>query len=211
MTMDNGKTWTDLTSKLPQKKWVAKVLPSQYDDATVYLAQQGRYDDDFAVYLYKSTDYGKTWKSIAGNLPGGPINMIREDPVSANILYTCNDFGVYASTNGGVRWDVLGGNLPSVDVMDFIVHPRDHVLVAATHGRGVWVIDVSKIEGGKGLEKNEGGNLGVEASGQQGARSAQYRAYASDEQRRGPGCIGSQVATLILLQALSRRREAVAA
>ena len=51
--------------------------------------------------LYKSTDYGKTWKSIAGNLPGGPINMIREDPVKPDVLYTCNDFGVYVSTNGG--------------------------------------------------------------------------------------------------------------
>jgi photosystem II stability/assembly factor-like uncharacterized protein len=149
VTTDDGKTWTDLTAGLPQKKWVAKVLPSQYDDATVYLAQQGRYDDDFTAYLYKSTDYGKTWKSIAGNLPGGPMNMIREDPVSATILYTCNDVGVFVSTNGGQKWDVLGGNLPSVQIMDFIVHPRDHVLVAATHGRGVWVMDVSKIEGGR--------------------------------------------------------------
>ena len=81
VSMDDGKTWTDLTSKLPQKKWVAKVLASQYNESTVYLAQQGRYDDDFAVYLYKSTDYGQTWKSIGGNLPGGPMNMIREDPV----------------------------------------------------------------------------------------------------------------------------------
>ncbi len=145
-TMDDGKTWTDLTSKLPQKKWVAKILASQFNESTVYLAQQGRYEDDFAVYLYKSTDYGKTWKSIRGNLPGGPINMIREDPVSANVLYTCNDFGVYVTTNGGQRWDVLGGNLPSVNVMDFVVHPRDRVLVAVTHGRGVWVIDVSGIK-----------------------------------------------------------------
>jgi photosystem II stability/assembly factor-like uncharacterized protein len=145
-SMDDGKTWTELTSGLPRKQWVAKVLASQYDESTVFLAQQGRYDDDFAVHLYKSTDYGKTWKSIAGNLPGGPINMIREDPVKANVLYACNDFGVYVSTNGGQKWDVLGGNLPSVNVMDFVVHPRDHVLVAATHGRGVWVIDVSGIE-----------------------------------------------------------------
>ena len=145
-SMDDGKTWTELTSGLPQKKWVAKVLASQYDESTVFVAQQSRYDDDFAVRLYKSTDYGKTWKSIGGNLPGGPINMIREDPVKANVLYTCNDFGVYVSTNGGRKWDVLGGNLPSVNVMDFVVHPRDHVLVAATHGRGVWVVDVSGIE-----------------------------------------------------------------
>jgi hypothetical protein len=146
ISMDDAKTWTDLTSGLPQKKWVAKVLASQYDESTVFLAQQGRYDDDFAVHLSKSTDYGKTWRSIAGNLPGGPINMIREDPVKANVLYACNDFGVYVSTNGGQRWDVLGGNLPSVNVMDFVVHPRDHVLVAATHGRGLWVVDVSGIE-----------------------------------------------------------------
>lgn len=146
VTMDDGKTWTDLTSKLPQKKWVAKILASAFNESTVYLAQQGRYEDDFAVYLYKSTDYGKTWKSIGSNLPGGPMNMIREDPVSANVLYTCNDFGIYVTTNGGQKWDVLGGNLPSVNVMDFIVHPRDRVLVAATHGRGVWAIDVSGIK-----------------------------------------------------------------
>ncbi len=145
VSVDDGKTWEDLTPRLPQKTWVAKVLASQYNAATVYLAQQGRYEDDFAVYLSKSTDYGRTWKSIAGNLPGGPMNMIREDPVHANVLYTANDFGVYVTTNGGARWDVLGGNLPSLNVMDFIVHPRDRVLVAATHGRGVWVIDVSRI------------------------------------------------------------------
>ena len=62
-------------------------------------------------------------------MPGGPINMIREDPVNPNVLYAANDFGVYVTTNGGARWDVLGGNLPSVNVMDFIVHPRDRMLV----------------------------------------------------------------------------------
>ncbi len=147
VSIDEGKEWTDLTPGLPQQhKWVAKVLASQYVEGTVYLAQQGRYDDDFGVYLFKSTDYGKTWTSLAGNLPAGPMNMIREDPVNPDVLYTCNDFGVYVSTNGGRRWEVLGGNLPSVNVMDLIVHPRDHVLVAATHGRGVWVIDVSRFE-----------------------------------------------------------------
>jgi photosystem II stability/assembly factor-like uncharacterized protein len=145
LSVDEGKEWTELTSNLPHRMWVAKILASQYNESTVYLAQQGRYDEDFGVYLYKSTDFGKTWKSIAGNLPGGPMNMIREDPVSPGVLYAANDFGVYVSTNDGGKWDVLGGNLPSVNVMDFIVHPRDRVAVIATHGRGVWVMDVSKI------------------------------------------------------------------
>jgi photosystem II stability/assembly factor-like uncharacterized protein len=145
LSIDEGKEWTELTSNLPHKMWVAKVLASQYNDATVYVAQQGRYDEDFGVHLYKSADYGKTWKSIAGNLPGGPMNMIREDPVTPGVLYAANDFGVYVSTNDGGKWDVLGGNLPSVNVMDFIIHPRDRVAVIATHGRGVWVMDVSRI------------------------------------------------------------------
>jgi photosystem II stability/assembly factor-like uncharacterized protein len=145
-SVDDGKEFRELTASLPKKQWIATVLASKHDEATVYVAQQGRYDEDFAPRVYKSTDYGKTFRSIAGNLPGGPINMIREDPVSPNVLYTANDFGVYVTTNGGQKWEVLGGNLPSVNVMDFIVHPRDRVLVAGTHGRGVWVIDVSGIK-----------------------------------------------------------------
>ena len=147
VTIDGGREWTNLTARLPdQHKWIAKVLASKYNEGTVYLAQQGRYDDEFGVHLYKSTDYGKTWKSLAANLPAGPTNMIQEDPVNPNVLYTANDFGVYVSTNGGQKWDVLGGNLPSVNVMDFFIHPRDKVLVLATHGRGVWVLDVSSLE-----------------------------------------------------------------
>ncbi|HUF24852.1 MAG TPA: hypothetical protein VMN81_12040 [Vicinamibacterales bacterium] len=146
VSIDDGKEFAELTAGLPKRQWIAKVVASQHDEATVYVAQQGRYDEDFAVRLYKSTNYGKTFTSIAGNLPGGPINMIREDPVSPNVLYAANDFGVYVTTNGGARWDVLGGNLPSVAVMDFIVHPRDRMIVIGTHGRGVWAMDVSQIK-----------------------------------------------------------------
>jgi photosystem II stability/assembly factor-like uncharacterized protein len=147
MTLDEGKEWKELTSSLsPKKEWIGKVLASKYEEGTVYVAQQGRYDEDFAVRLYKSTDFGKTFKSIAGNLPGGPINMIHEDPDNPKVLYVSNDFGVYVTTNGGAHWDVLGGNLPSVNVMDFIVHPRDRMMVIATHGRGAWAIDVSQFK-----------------------------------------------------------------
>jgi photosystem II stability/assembly factor-like uncharacterized protein len=145
VSIDDAKEFRELTANLPKKQWIAKVVASKHDEATVYVAQQGRYDEDFAPRVYKSTDYGKTFRSIAGNIPGGPINMVREDPVSPNVLYAANDFGVYVTTNGGQRWEVLGGNLPSVAVMDFIVHPRDRMLVIGTHGRGLWAIDVSKI------------------------------------------------------------------
>lgn len=144
-SVDDGKEFRELTANLPKKQWIAKVVASQHDEGTVYVAQQGRYDEDFAARIYKSTDYGRTFRSIAGNIPGGPINMVREDPVNPDVLYAANDFGVYVTTNGGARWEVLGGNLPSVAVMDFIVHPRDRMLVIGTHGRGVWAIDVSKI------------------------------------------------------------------
>jgi hypothetical protein len=144
-SVDDGQEFRELTANLPKLQWIGKVLASEHDEATVYVAQQGRYDEDFVPRIYKSTDYGQTFTSIAGNLPGGPINMVREDPVRANVLYAANDFGVYVTTNGGARWDVLGGNLPSVNVMDFIVHPRDKMLVIGTHGRGAWAIDVSQI------------------------------------------------------------------
>jgi photosystem II stability/assembly factor-like uncharacterized protein len=147
VSIDDGKEFRELTANLPKRQWIAKVIASEHDEATVYVAQQGRYDEDFAPRVYKSTDYGRTFRSIAANIPGGPINMVREDPASPSVLYAANDFGVYVTTDGGARWEVLGGNLPSVAVMDFIVHPRDRMLVIGTHGRGVWAIDVSQIKG----------------------------------------------------------------
>jgi ligand-binding sensor domain-containing protein len=82
---------------------------------------------------------------ISGNIPLGPVNVIREHPTNRNVLYVGTDVGVYVTTDGGKTWKVLGGNLPSTFVADLIVHPRDHILVIATHGRGMWAIDVAKF------------------------------------------------------------------
>jgi len=147
VTMDDGKTWTELTKNVPltARKWVSRLVASKYDDATVYLAQRGREDDDFAPYLWKSTDYGKTWRSIVGNIPSGSINVIREDPTVQNLLYVGNDFGVYVSTNGGQKWNVLGGNLPTNEVSDLQIQPRDNIIVISTYGLGMWVMDALKV------------------------------------------------------------------
>ncbi len=149
MTRDGGKAWTELTANLPQKKWISRVTPSAFEEGTVYVTQNGKRDDDFAAYIYKSTDFGKTFTSIVGNIPGGPVNVIREDPANPKILYVGTDMGVYVSTDGGAHWNVLGGNLPQVFVLDLNIQPRDRLIAIATHGRGVWVMDAVPVEEGK--------------------------------------------------------------
>jgi photosystem II stability/assembly factor-like uncharacterized protein len=130
---------------LPHQKWVSRIVASAYDLATVYMTQNGKRDDDFAPYVWKSVDFGKTWINISGNIPLGPVNVIREDPVDKNILYVGTDIGVYVSKDGGKTWNVLGGNLPSTYVQDLIIHPRDNIIVIATHGRGMWAMDANPI------------------------------------------------------------------
>ncbi|MEN6561894.1 MAG: hypothetical protein ABFD52_14080 [Acidobacteriota bacterium] len=145
MTRDGGKAWTEISAGLAPGKWMSRVVASAYRLGTVYLAQNGKRDDDFTPYVWRSTDYGKTWTSLAGGIPVGPVNVIREDPVDENILYAGTDMGVYVTVDGGKTWAVLGGNLPTVYVHDLIVHPRDNIIVIATHGRGMWALDADKV------------------------------------------------------------------
>ena len=144
VTKDGGTNWTELTSKLAQNRWISRVVASNYKMGRVYVAQNGKRDDDFQVYIWKSDDYGTTFRDISGNIPLGPVNVIREDPFDANILYAGTDLAVYVSKNGGDSWEVLG-NLPTTYVHDLIVHPRDNMLVIATHGRGMWALDANQV------------------------------------------------------------------
>jgi hypothetical protein len=146
VTTDAGKTWTNLSANVASKKWYSRVVPSMHADQTLYITQRGREDDDFAVYVYKSTDGGKTFTNIAANLPAGPVNVIREDASNPNALYLGTDFGAFASTDGGKTWHVLGGNLPSTQVSDLWYQPRDKVIVISTYGRGMWALDATKIK-----------------------------------------------------------------
>ena len=145
VTTDAGKTWTDLTSRVPTRKWYSRVIPSQHADQTVYVTQRGREDDDFAPYIYTSTDGGKSFTSIVANMPAGPVNVIREDPTSANILYVGTDFGAFMTSDGGKNWQVLGGNLPSTQVSDLVYHQRENMIVISTYGRGIWAMDAQRL------------------------------------------------------------------
>ncbi len=145
VTRDGGRAWREMTPGLAPGKWISRVVASAFDLGTVYLAQNGKRDDDFTPYVWKSTDYGKTWSSLAAGLPAGPVNVVREDPVDKSILYAGTDMGAYVTADGGKTWQVLGGGLPTVYVHDLVIHPRDNILVIATHGRGMWALDANGV------------------------------------------------------------------
>ncbi|MCP2519416.1 T9SS type A sorting domain-containing protein [Candidatus Aminicenantes bacterium AC-335-B20] len=146
VTKNGGAKWEKITEGLPPKKWVSRIIASAFDETTVYVTLNGYRDDDFDKYIYKSIDYGKTWIDIGNNLPCGPINVIKEDPKNKKILYVGTDLGVYVSIDEGKNWHTLGSNMPTAYVHDLVVHPRDNILVAGTHGRSIWVMDVSPIQ-----------------------------------------------------------------
>ena len=145
VTLDDGETWTELTGALPATKWHSRVVPSRHAADTVYITQRGREDDDFGVYVYRSTDRGKTFTSIASNIPAGSVNVIAEDPRNPGILYVGTDFGAFVSTNSGAEWRVLGSNLPTVQVSDLAFQARDNIIVIATYGRGMYAMDALKV------------------------------------------------------------------
>ena len=146
VTKNHGADWTEITAGLPYGKHAGRVTASAFEEGTVYLALNGKRDDDFAAYVYSSTDYGATWTDIGISLPGGPVNVIKEDPKNKDILYAGTDMSVFVSPDRGASWAVLGGNLPTTYVHDLLVHPRDGILVIATHGRGIWALDVKSLQ-----------------------------------------------------------------
>ena len=145
MTDNSGRSWTEIMDGIPQQKWVSRIVASKFKESTVYLAQNGKRDNDFQVYVYKSDDYGKTWQDISKGIPGGPVNVVTEDPHHAGVLYVGTDLGVYVSTDDGENWKVLGGDLPNAFVHDLKIHERDEVAVIGTHGRGVFKIDLKEF------------------------------------------------------------------
>jgi hypothetical protein len=145
VTRDGGINWKEINTRLP-RKWISRLSASAFDEGTVYMSCNGKRDDDFAAYLYKSPDYGETWQDISGNIPCGPINVIREDPKNSNVLYVGTDIGAYVSVDKGKNWHVLANNLPSTFVHDMVIQPKEDILVAATHGRGIYAMDVRYIQ-----------------------------------------------------------------
>jgi photosystem II stability/assembly factor-like uncharacterized protein len=146
VTQDGGDLWTEIVEGLPPNKWFSRVVPSKFDEGTVYVTQNGKCDNDFQTYVYRSTDFGKTWQDIGHGIPGGPVNVIREDPFAKNVLYVGTDLGVYATNDSAKTWHVLGTGLPITFVHDLVVHTREKTMVVATHGRGMFTLDIRELK-----------------------------------------------------------------
>lgn len=140
VTTTGGEEWTKISEGLP-RKWVSRVEASRHEERRVYVSMTGYREDDFAAYLFVSDDSGGRWRSIAEGLPSESINVVREDPHDPRRIYVGTDGGVYRSDDLGRSWGYLGKGLPTTPVHDLVVSARTGQVVAATHGRSMFVLD----------------------------------------------------------------------
>jgi hypothetical protein len=154
ITRNDGANWTELSGKLPglpaKDIYVSRVEASHFDPQTFYVALENHRWNDFTPYVFVTTDGGNTFRSIANDLPkDGPgdfLHVIREDPRNRDVLFVGSSVAVYASIDRGAHWTRFMTGAPTVPFYDLQIHPRDRDLIAATHGRGFWIVDIAPIE-----------------------------------------------------------------
>src|SRR5215467_11613367 len=147
LTRDGGKSWTNVVKNvkgLPKASWVSWVEASRFSPGTAFAAFDRHTFGDMAPWVYRTTDFGKTWTRIVAPEQGvrGYAHVVKEDLVVSSLLFVGTELGLWISLDSGRHWsEFKGGDFPSVAVRDFQIHPREHDLVLATHGRGIWIID----------------------------------------------------------------------
>jgi photosystem II stability/assembly factor-like uncharacterized protein len=154
MSHSDGGTWDNLTGRFPglpdNEVYVNRIEPSHFDTLTFWVAFDNHRRNDFKPYLYVTNDGGKSFASVASNLPsdgvGDFVHVIREDPYNRDLLFVGTSLSAYASLDRGKTWSKFAANLPSVPVFDLKIHPRDRELIAATHGRGFWIANIAPLE-----------------------------------------------------------------
>ena len=145
VSKDGGFSWKRIDSSLPQGFWVSRVIASRHREGRVYVCLNGYRQDHTDAMIYRSDDNGDTWVSISGGLPDEPVNVIREDPKSDLVLYAGTDHGAYATLDGGSTWMPFDAGLPRVPVHDIALHEPSRTLVLGTHGRSIFLADVSSL------------------------------------------------------------------
>ena len=144
LTEDGGAKWTDVTASLPAEakgQWIARLEAGRHDEKVAWLAVSAYRSGNHAPLYYRTADLGKSWTSVAGNLPKDePADVIREDPRNPDLLWAGTEYGLYASLDRGTTWTKVG-EVPVAPVDDIAIHERDRDVVVATHGRSLWVVD----------------------------------------------------------------------
>ncbi|HMS01552.1 MAG TPA: hypothetical protein PKE51_01195, partial [Gemmatimonadaceae bacterium] len=145
VTRDGGATWTDITGNLPgfpAGAFVSEVVPSRHDAGTVYVTVDNHRENDDTAYAWVSTDFGRTFRSIASPLGARIVRTLTEDTRNRDVLYVGSEDGIYLSRDRGTSWRKLqGDNFPNVRVDELTIHPRDNALLVASHGRALWILD----------------------------------------------------------------------
>jgi photosystem II stability/assembly factor-like uncharacterized protein len=144
VTRDMGKSWTRITDKfqgLPKGIFVSELVPSRFDEGTVYATFDGHRQNDFGTWIYVSNDFGQTWRSMNANLKDQVARTLLEDLKNPDVLYLGTETGIFVTLDRGGSWARMKGNMPTVRVDEMVIHPRDNALVVATHGRAIWVLD----------------------------------------------------------------------
>ncbi|MEO5579513.1 MAG: hypothetical protein ABIR58_02575 [Gemmatimonadaceae bacterium] len=145
VTRDGGTRWTNVRKAVrgvPAGIWVGRIEASHFDPATAYVAFDGHRSDLFTPWIFRTTDYGRTWTNISANIPAGQVvHVVREDLRNPNLLFAATEFAVWASLDGGKRWTRFMDGMPTVATQDLVIHPRDNDLVAGTHGRSIYIAD----------------------------------------------------------------------
>ena len=155
ITHNDGGAWENLTPRfaslgVPWDAYVVRTEPSHFDTLTFYVAFENHRWNDFTPYLFVTNDGGRSFRSIVNNLPRSSpqdyLHVIREDPHNRDLLFVGSSRSTYVSIDRGQTWNKFAKNFPTVPVFDLQIHPRDHELMAATHGRSLWVVDITALE-----------------------------------------------------------------
>jgi hypothetical protein len=147
VTQDGGKDWKNITANvgLSGPRCVATIEPSRAVEGRAYVAFDGHRQDDDDPLIYVTEDFGKTWTSLRSNLPWGSTRCLREDIQNPNLLFAGTEFAAWVSIDRGHYWTKLNNNLPTVAIHDFAIHPTAGEIVAATHGRSLWILDITPL------------------------------------------------------------------
>jgi len=144
ITRDGGVTWVNVAAHVPgvpRGTWVSSIDASRHAAGEAFATFDGHMTGDMKPYMARTTDFGATWTPLATPAVRGYAHVVKQDPVNPDLLFLGTEFGLWISVDGGRHWGPFTANLPPVAVRDLAIHPRDHDLVMATHGRGVYVLD----------------------------------------------------------------------